>query len=121
MTDEQKSIEQKLGELGELYWQLWESGDKPGMTELEASEELVSLSKEVATHYKPLVEKLVAAGILTANVVPRGEVYEVDAVVPEHKSYFNEGKILVYAAEEPVNAGNKLKAKYQKRLGRFMN
>jgi hypothetical protein len=65
-------------------------------------------------------EKLVTAGILMVNTLPACAVFEVESVMPEKKSYFNEGKILLFA-DEQINGDGRLKAKYQKRLGKFVN
>ena len=119
-VDEQDVL-QKLDKLGELYWQQWQSGNQHGLTELETSEELFSLSKEVASYYKPLVEKLVEAGILMVNTVAECAVFEVASVMPEEKSYFNEGKILLFAEEQINGEDGKLKAEYKKRLGKFVS
>jgi hypothetical protein len=46
----------------------------------------------------------------------------VDSVMPAHKSYFNEGKILLFGdADEQINGRDgKLKAEYKKRFGKFV-
>jgi hypothetical protein len=75
-------MSQTLERLAELYYQQFSSGyaslcrpfnEKavPGQleSELEVSEEYVTLSKEVAAYYKPLVERLVEAGVLTVTVM----------------------------------------------------
>jgi hypothetical protein len=91
------------------------------LTDWEVGEEFVALSKEVASYYRPLVEKLVQARILTVNIVPQCAVYEVDVVLPQRKSYFNEGKILLFSGEEQVNGRDgKLKCEFQNRLGKFV-
>ena len=138
METQNKVMNEKLERLIELYHQQWESGytsiardieskavPEQLVTELEVSEEFVALSKEVATYYKPLIERLAAAGVLTVNIIEpcmgRG-VFEVEAVLNERKSYFNQGKIVLIATEEQVNGGDgKLKAEFTKRLGKFMN
>jgi hypothetical protein len=79
------SIEEKLNELVELCWQ---GGDSvftrnKELTDWEVGEKFVALSKEVASHYRPLVEKLVEARIPTVNIIPQCAVYEVDVVLPE--------------------------------------
>jgi hypothetical protein len=111
------AIEEKLDKLVELCWQgedLVLSRDKE-LTDWEVGEEFVALSKEVASYYRPLVEKLVEARILTVNIVPQCAVYEVDVVLPQRKSYFNEGKILLFIGEEQVNGRDgKLKCEFQK-------
>ena len=128
---------EKLERLAELYHQQWESGytsllrqfdsravpTQPA-TELEVSEEFVALSKEVATYYKPLIERLAAAGVLTVNIIEPCAgcgVFEVGSVLDQRKSYFNEGKIVLLADEEQVNEGRKLKAEFTKRLSKFLN
>jgi hypothetical protein len=81
----------------------------------------VALSKEVASYYKPWVEKLVEAKILTVNIVPQCAVYEVDVVLAERKAFFNEGKILLFVGEEQVNERDgKLKSEFQNRLCKFV-
>jgi hypothetical protein len=91
------------------------------LTDWEVGEEFVALSKEMASFYRPLVEKLVEARILTVNIVPECAVYEVDVVLPEGKSFFNEGKILLFIGEGQVNGRDgKLKSEFQKRLGKFV-
>jgi hypothetical protein len=113
----QETIESKLDKLLEHYAQEFDVG----YHELEATEEVVALSKEVASYYKPLLEKLVEAAILTVNIVPHCAVYEVASVLPERKSYFNEGKILLFIDEDQVNGEDgKLKDGFQKRLGKFV-
>ena len=117
------SIKEKLNKLVELFWQGEDfvlSRDK-GLTDCEVGEESVALSKEVASYYRPLVEKLVEARILTVNIVPQCAVYEVDVVLPERKSFFNEGKILLFIGEKQVNGRDgKLKSEFQNRLGKFV-
>jgi hypothetical protein len=117
------SNEEKLDRLVELYWQgedLCYTRDKE-LTDWEVGEEFVTLSKEVASYYRPLVEKLVEARILTVNVIPQCAVYEVDVVLLQRKSYFNEGKILLFIGEEQVNGRDgKLKSEFHKRLGKFV-
>jgi hypothetical protein len=76
----------------------------------------------VGSHYKPLIEKLVEARVLTVNNLSDCGVYEVSWVFDERKSYFNEGKILLFIDEEQVNGeGGELKDNYQKRLGKFVH
>ena len=117
------SNEEKLDKLVELCWQeedLCLTRDKE-LTDWEVGEEFVALSKEVPSHYRPLVEKLVQARILTVNIIPQCAVYEVDVVLPQRKSYFNEGKILLFIGQEQVNGRDgKLKSEFQKRLGKFV-
>jgi hypothetical protein len=108
---EQGEIRPQPGKLGELF----------KTEDWEVSEEFVTLSKEVASYYKPLIERLVEARILTVNSVPDCGVYEVSSVLDEHKSYFNEGKVLLFIDEEQVNEQDgELKDNYQKRLGKFV-
>jgi hypothetical protein len=81
----------------------------------------LSLSKEVASHYKPLIEKLVEARVLTVNNLSDCGVYEDSWVFDEQKSYFNEGKILLFIDEEQVSREDgTLKDNYKKRLGKFV-
>jgi hypothetical protein len=86
------------------------------------SDEMVNLSKEVAEYYRPLIEKLVEASIITLNIIPQCAVHEVSYVMPEEKSYFNEGKILLFVDGAQVNSkdNTKLKKEYQNRLGKFV-
>ena len=128
---------EKLERLSELYRQQWESGYTSPLrefgskaaptqpaTELEVSEEFVALSKEVASYYEPLIERLVSAGVLTAFVLEptAGDgVFEVGSVLDQRKSHFNEGKIELVAEEEQVNEGRTLKAEFAKRLSKFLN
>jgi hypothetical protein len=116
-------IEEKLDELVELCWQgedLVLSRNK-AIIDCEVGEKFVALSKEVASYYKPLVEKLVETRILTVNIVPQCAVYEVDVVLPQRKSYFNEGKILLFIGEEQINGRDgKLKSAFQNRLAKFV-
>jgi hypothetical protein len=82
------SNEEKLDKLVDLCWQkedLIFTPDKE-LRDREVGEEFVPLSKEVASYYKPLVEKLVEARFLAVNIVPECAVYEVDVVLPERKS-----------------------------------
>jgi hypothetical protein len=117
------SNEEKLDKLVDLCWQkedLIFTPDKE-LRDWEVGEEFVPLSKEVASYYKPLVEKLVEARILAVNIVPECAVYEVDVVLPERKSFFNEGKIVLFIGEEQVNGRDgKLKSEFQNRLGKFV-
>jgi hypothetical protein len=117
------SMEEKLDKLVDLCGQgegLVLARDKE-ITDWEVGEEFVALSKEVASYYKPLVEKLVEARILTVNIVPQCAVFEVDVVLPEQKSFFNEGKILLFIGDKQVNGRDgKLKSEFQKRIGKFV-
>ena len=66
------SNEEKLDRLVELCWQGEDScytRDKE-LTDWEVGEEFVTLSKEVASYYRPLVEKLVEARIMTVSIIP---------------------------------------------------
>jgi|SRR5450432_374367 hypothetical protein len=111
----------ELCEQGEIPPEPTELGELFKTEDWEVSEEFVTLSKEVASYYKPLVEKLVEARILTVNFVPQCAVYEVDVVLPERKSFFNDGKILLFVGEEQVNGRDgKLKSEFHKRLGKFV-
>jgi hypothetical protein len=117
------SNEEKLDKLVELCWQGedWVFTRDKQLIDWKVDEEFVALSKEVASYYRPLVEKLVETRILTVNIVPQGAVYEVDVVLPERKSYFNEGKILLFIGQEQVNGRDgKLKSEFQNRLGKFV-
>jgi hypothetical protein len=81
--------------------------------------------KEVATNYTPLIERLAAAGVLTVTIIEpcagRG-VFGVASVLDQRKSYFNHGKIVLFAEEEQVNTTDgKLKAESTKRLSKFLN
>src|ERR1700681_4178456 len=108
---EQGEIRPQPGKLGELF----KTEDR------EVSEEFVTLSKEVASYYKPLIERLVEARILTVNNITDCGVYEVSWVFTANKSFFNEGKILLFIDEEQVNEQDgELKDNYQKRLGKFV-
>lgn len=94
-----------------------------GQQRTEPSDEFVALSKEVAFHYQPLVEKLVEAGIIMINVIPQCAVFQADVVMQGHKSYFNEGKILLFGdADERINTGKggKLDPKFKKQYGKFV-
>jgi hypothetical protein len=136
MTTEQ-NMDEKLDRLADLYYQQFESGYReltrpydakavPDQleAELEVSEEMFALSKEVAIYYTPLIEKLVAAGVLTVDILQPtegGAVFEIGAVLPVHKSYFNEGKICLFADEVQINGeGGKLIPEFRKRLGKFV-
>ena len=108
-----------MDRLAELYYQQFDSGYRELFrdiaaravpeqleSELEVTQEMVDLSKEVATYYRPPIEKLVAAGVLTVNILQPTEgraAFEIASVLPEHKSYFNEGKIMLLAEEEQIN------------------
>ena len=137
METQNNAMSEKLERLMELYHQQWESGytsitrdfeskavPQQLVTELEVSEEFVALSKEVATYYKPLIENLAAAGVLTVNIIEPCAgcgVFEVASVFDERKSYFNQGKIVLIADEEQVNGWDgKLKAEFTKRLSKFV-
>jgi hypothetical protein len=137
--DMEKQMSQTLERLADLYYQQFASGYAslcrpfnakavPGQleSELEVSEEYVMLSKEVAAYYRPLLEQLVATGVLTVDVLQPtsgGAVFEVSAVLPERKSFFNAGKIVLFCDEEQVYTGNgvELVPEFQKRLGKFLN
>jgi hypothetical protein len=121
------SIEAKLERLVELCEQGEIPPEPKGLIgsfkteDWEVSGEFVALSKEVASHYKPLIEKLVEARILTVNNLSDCGVYEVSWVFTENKSYFNEGKILLFIDEEQVSQEDgTLKDNYKKRLGKFV-
>jgi hypothetical protein len=133
----EQDMDEKLGRLAELYYQQFDSGYRelcrpfgakavPDQleSELEVSDEMLALSKEVATYYTPLIEKLVAAGVLTVRISQPTEedgVFEIGAVIPLGKSYFNEGKILLFTEEEQINGEDgKLIPEFRKRLGRFV-
>jgi len=135
MNKQDNVMSEKLERLADLYHEQWESGytsltrqfdsravpTQPA-TELEVSEELLALSKEVAAHYLPLIEQLAATGILTVNVIEATEgcaVFEVGSVMDQRKSYFDGGKIVLLADEEQVNEGRKLKPEFKKRLIKF--
>jgi hypothetical protein len=115
--------EEELDKLVELCWQregLSYTRDKE-LTDWEVGEEFVALSKEVASYYRPLIEKLVEARVLTVNIVPQCAVYEVDVVLPERKSFLNDGKILLFVGVEQVNGRDgKLKSEFKNRLGKFV-
>jgi hypothetical protein len=136
--DMEKHMSQTLERLAELYYQQFSSGYAsllrpfeakavPGQleSELEVSEEYVTLSKEVTAYYKPLVEQLVEAGVLTVTVLqptPGYAVFEVSSVLPEHKAFLNEGKIVLFCEEEQVNtADGKLVPEFKKRLAKFQS
>ena len=138
MNTQDKVMIEKLERLSELYRQQWESGYTSPLrefgskaaptqpaTELEVSEEFVASSKEVASYYEPLIERLVETGVLTVNVLEPCAgcaVFEVASVLDQRKSYFNEGKIVLLAEEEQVNGWDgKLKAEFTKRLSKFLN
>jgi hypothetical protein len=133
----EQDMDEKLDRLSDLSYQQFESSygdlcrpidakDVPDQleSELEVSEKMITLSKEVATYYTPLIEKLVRAGVLTVNILQPTKgcgVFEVTSVLPLSKSYFNEGKILLVAEEEQVNGeGGKLIPEFRKRLGKFL-
>lgn len=65
-----------------------------------------------------------AAGVLAVNILQPtegGAVFEIASVLPEHKSYFNEGKILLFAEEVQINGeGGKLIPEFRKRFGKFV-
>jgi hypothetical protein len=87
------------------------------------SDEFVALSKEVASHYQPLVARLLEAGIIMINVIPQCAVFEAETVMPAHKSYFNEGKILLFGdLDERINSekNGKLKPKFKPQYGKFV-
>ncbi len=71
-------IKEKLERLAELNLQ-----QEP---RAEPSDEFVALSKEVASHYQPLVEQLVEAGIIMVNVIPQCAVFQAETVMRAHKS-----------------------------------
>jgi len=136
--DMEKQMSQTLERLAELYYQQFSSGyaslcrpfDAKAVpdqleSELEVSEEYVSLSKEVAAYYTPLVDKLVTAGVLTVDVLQPtlGQaVFEVSAVLPEHKAFLKAGKIVLFCDEEQVDSEDgKLVPEFQKRLSKFIN
>jgi hypothetical protein len=121
------SIEAKLDRLvelcdqGEIRPQPIEPGGSFKTEDWEVTEEFVTLSKEVASHSKPLIEKLVEARVLTVNNLSDCGVYEVSWVFDKQKSYFNEGKILLFIDEEQVSRDDgTLKDNYKKRLGKFV-
>jgi hypothetical protein len=136
--DVEKHMSQTLERLTELYYQQFSSGyaslcrpidakAAPDQleSELDVSEEYVTLSKEVAAYYKPLVQQLVEAGVLTVTVLeptPGCAVFEVSSVLPEHKSFFNAAKIVLFCDEEQVNSfDGKLVPEFKKRLGKFVD
>jgi hypothetical protein len=136
MTTEQ-NMDEKLDRLADLYYQQFESGygdlcrpfgakAVPDQleSELEVSEEMLALSKEVATYYTPLIEKLVETGVLTVRISQPTEgdgVFEIAAVLPLRKSYFNEGKILLFTEEEQIDGEDGiLIPEFRKRFGRFV-
>ncbi len=111
----------ELCDQGEVRPQPIEPGGSFKTEDWEVTEEFVTLSKEVGSHYKTLIEKLVEARVLTVNNLSDCGVYEVSWVLDEQKSYFNEGKILLFIDEEQVNGeGGELKDNCQKRLGKFV-
>jgi hypothetical protein len=86
------SIEAKLDRLvelcdqGEIRPQPIEPGGSFKTEDWEVTEEFVTLSKEVGSHYKPLIEKLVEARVLTVNNLSDCGLYEVSWVFDEQKS-----------------------------------
>lgn len=110
-------MEEKLERLAELNLQNFQ---EPG---IEPSDEFVALSKEVASHYQPIVELLVEAGIIMINVIPQCAVFEAETVMPAHKSYFNGGKILLFGdLDERINSekNGKLKPEFKDQYGKFV-
>jgi hypothetical protein len=115
-------IKGKLERLVELEGQQLDL-EMSGQQRTQTSDEFVALSKEVASHYRPLVEKLVEAGIIMINTIPNCAVFQADVVMKLHKSYFNEGKILLFGdADEAVNTGEnaKLHPKFKGKYGKFV-
>jgi hypothetical protein len=92
----QEAIESKLDKVVEHYAQDFDVGCQ----ELEATEEVVALSKGVPSYYKPLVEKLVDAAILAVKPYPTVRYTKWSQYCRNEKSYFNEGKILLFVDED---------------------